>query len=77
MYWDRWDIVIAHYVFCAHHHGGQNSELYRKLSRISRYFDPGRMSLDLLGEEYENARVIYNDLCIKHGFEPLQDGEAA
>ena len=28
MYWDRFDIVIAHYLFCCHYHAGQWSALY-------------------------------------------------
>ncbi len=34
MYFDRFDIVSAHYAFCADYHEGQYSDLYAKLSRI-------------------------------------------
>jgi hypothetical protein len=78
MYFDRWDIVEAHYWFTTHYHGGQCSDMYARLSRISNYFSPG-MSAD--GPTSENACIIYNNLETKHGFpetpyEVLPSGEA-
>ena len=65
MYWDRFDIVDAHYWFCVHYHGGQSSELYARLSRISGYYRPAP---SLSGPDTENARAIYDALVIAHGF---------
>ena len=62
MNWDRFDIVEAHYWFCADYHTGQACPLYRRLSRISGYFHPSPMSH---GPESENAQDIYNALAEK------------
>lgn len=60
MYWDRFDIVEAHYIFCRDWHDGQWSDLYARMCRIQKYFEP-RLSL-----EYEtlteNGKVIYGAL---------------
>jgi len=69
MYWDRFDIIMAHYVFYANWHSGQWSEHYARLCRIGKYFTPAPMGIDLNSEENENAREIYISLCDKHGFE--------
>ena len=78
MYFDRWDIVEAHYWFAVHYHGGQFSDLYAKLCRISRYFKPSILSN---GPSSENACEIYNNLERKHGhdltpYTVLECGEA-
>jgi len=78
MYFDRWDIVEAHYWFAVHYHGGQFSDLYAKQCRISSYFRP---SVSSDGPSSENACRIYNALQIKHGFrrthyKMLPSGEA-
>lgn len=64
MYFDRFDIVSAHYTFACDHHGGQYSELYAKLCRIGNYFRPGmaRTGYDSLSE---NGQVIYDNLVAK------------
>jgi hypothetical protein len=69
---DRFDIVLAHYVFCTLHHSGQASDLYARLSRISGYFEPGRLFsetrfLDPTVTGFESAREVYRALCQKHG----------
>ncbi len=72
MYWDRFDIVEAHYWWCADHHEGQWSATYARLCRIGRYFTPGALSS---GPTTENSEVIYNNLCQYDGcdHEPLGD----
>lgn len=64
MYWDRWDIIEAHYAFCCDWHHGQFSELYARQCRISKYFEPG-----LLWRGYqslsENGKEIYDQLATK------------
>ena len=67
MCYDRWDIVEAHYWFAVHYHGGQFSELYAKLCRISRYLKP---SILADGPSSENACTIYNSLETKKRPQP-------
>ncbi len=77
MYFNRRDIVEAHYWFAVHYHGGQGSDLYTRQCRIGRYFDPGCSR----GPSTENACIIYNNLERKHGhrrthYKMLPSGEA-
>ena len=65
MWFDRFDIVEAHYWFAVHYHAGMFSDLYRKQCRISRYYSPG-MNQD--GPNTENGCRIYNRLEKMHGF---------
>lgn len=65
MYFDRWNIVEAHYWFASDYHGGQFSELYSRLCRVSRYFRPSILSC---GPSSEDACRIYNALEEKHGY---------
>ena len=69
---DRFQIVLGHYMFCVHYHGGQWSELYAKLCRIGRYLtlSPLWMDRDLWDDENTFALEVYNNLEIKHGFKP-------
>lgn len=63
MYFDRFDIVTAHYLFCCHYHGGQASRLYARLCRIGKYFTPSPLlSLESLNE---NEREIYDNLVAR------------
>ena len=61
MYFNRFDIVEAHYAYACDHHYGQSSWLYARLCRIQRYFNPGSMwsGYDSLSE---NGKAIYNNL---------------
>ncbi len=71
MYFDRFDIVAAHYVLLAHYHEGQGSEKYRRLSKILGYFNPG---LDVQNNMLnENSQRIYDSLVER---ELSQGGEA-
>lgn len=63
MYFDRFDIAEAYYLFFSHYHEGQTSDKYRRLSRMSRYFKPSPMlSVVTLTE---NGREIYEALAAK------------
>lgn len=64
MFFDRFDIIEAHYVFCSSYHEGQGSKLYARLSRMSRYFKP-RPSL-APSTLSENGLAIYADLVSKY-----------
>lgn len=68
MYFDRYDIVSAHYAFCADYHGGQGSELYSRLSRIGDYFTPG-MAWSGYDSLTENGQIIYQNLLDKYGYD--------
>lgn len=61
MYFDRFDIVSAHYAFACDYHSGQFSDLYIKLCRIGNYFKPGPMwnGYESLSE---NGQAIYDNL---------------
>ncbi len=60
MYWDRFDIVEAHYMFYCDWHSGQASPEYARLSQIGAYFTPRpNLSVDTLSD---NAREIYDAL---------------
>jgi hypothetical protein len=67
MYFDRFEIVEAHYAFCSDYHGGQNCPLYARLCRILKYFKPSPM---FRGVESltDNSAEIYKNLEKKHGF---------
>ena len=65
MYWDRFDIVSAHYAHAVDWHGGMWSELYAKQCRISEYFTPG-MGWDGFESLSDNGKEIYNQLVAKH-----------
>ena len=68
---DRYQIVLGHYIFCMHYHGGQFSDLYARMCRIGKYFSLSRLwtDFDLYLEENETALLVYNGLEEKHGFE--------
>ncbi len=65
MYFDRFDIVEAHYAHAVDYHDGQTSDLYVKQCRISRYFKPGGMwkGYDSLSD---NGKEIYDALVALH-----------
>jgi hypothetical protein len=68
MCFDRFDIVEAHYWFCADYHGGLSSTLYRRLSRISEYYTPSPVHRGY-DDLSENAQEIYRDLVVRYGFD--------
>jgi hypothetical protein len=61
MYFDRFDIVSAHYAYYCDYHSGQWSKGYERLCRISEHFNPGPLfkGYDSLSE---NGQAIYNQL---------------
>jgi len=59
MYWNRFDIVQAHYWHAVHNHSGMGSDLYAKQCRIGEYYTPGRCEN---GPTNENALAIYDNL---------------
>jgi hypothetical protein len=63
---DRFAIVTAHYLWCSHHHGGQGSPEYARLSRISGYFKPNGLLCDDISRGDGTVREIYLALCEKN-----------
>ena len=61
MYFDRFDIVEAHYWYCVEYHEGQWSPLYERLCRIGRYYKPSPMVMSS-ADLGINAREIYENL---------------
>ena len=63
MYWDRFDICEAWWLYACHYHGGQWSKLYSILSHklpVTMQFNPSPW----LDENHltENGREIYQSL---------------
>ena len=62
MYFDRLDIVEAHYLYCTHYHGGQWSDLYARLCRILTKLKFRPSPVFRYESLSENAQVIYDNL---------------
>ena len=72
MYWNRFDICEAWWVFASLYHGGQYSEIYKIFGRLARMqFRPSRgLGLDSLEE---NAREIFEQLVDSHNANLTQE----
>ena len=67
MYWDRFDICLAHWAFAVSWHGGQGSATYAKLGQLAEMgFKPGLGQSEEPRELGDNAREIYRQLVVKH-----------
>lgn len=68
MFYDRFDIVSAHYAFYCDYHEGMFSEFYKKQCRISKYLklSPCWQGYNSLSD---NSKEIYNALCIKYNLD--------
>lgn len=67
MYFDRFDICEASYLFLSNYHEGQWSDKYRRLSRMTRYFKPSPMlNVERLSS---NGKEIYEALCQREAFQ--------
>jgi len=67
VYFDRFDIVQAYYLFFINYHEGLWSEKYARLCKMQTYFKPGLNPSDLT----ENGWEIYRRLEAKQT-EPLR-----
>lgn len=62
MYFDRYDIVTAYYLFFCDFHEGQFSKKYSRLSKITRYFKPSpNLTLETSND---NVKAIYDRLLL-------------
>ena len=67
MYFDRFDICLAHWAFACDWHGGQGSATYAKLGQLERIgFSAGMAQGTEPRELGDNAREIYKQLVIAH-----------
>lgn len=68
MYFDRFDICEAYYLFAAYYHGGQWSKEYRIFGRLHKI---GFRPSPVISEESltENGREIYDNLIARHGYD--------
>ena len=65
MYFDRFDICEAYYLFFTNYHWGQGSDLYYRMSRMLDYFKPSpSLRYDTLTE---NGQYIYDNLVDTKG----------
>lgn len=61
MYWDRFDICEAYYLYCADYHSGQWSKEYAALFHLWRIGFRSGVNLRL-SNLTDNGRAIYNAL---------------
>jgi hypothetical protein len=60
MYFNRFDIVEAYYLFLSEYHEGQASRRYARLCKMQRYFKPAwNFNWDSLSD---NGKEIYYNL---------------
>jgi hypothetical protein len=64
MYFDRFDIVTAHYCYCVAYHSGKSSLEYRRLGRITQYFRPPFSFGDV--PDTTNGRLIMSAIIRRH-----------
>lgn len=62
LYYNRLDIVDAHYWWNVNHHNGQCSREYIRQCNISSYYTPSRLAN---GPDGENSQLIYDQLCLR------------
>ena len=66
MYFDRFDICAAHWLFSTLYHGGQGCPIYRKLGQLENLrFRPSPLWSEPRDLE-ENAREIFRQLVVDH-----------
>ena len=62
MWWDRFDIIEAYYIYYRDNHSGQDSIGYKRLYHITEYFKPAcNLSYDTMSE---NSQYIYDNLVL-------------
>ena len=64
MYFDRFDVLSAHYLYWSENHTGQFSDGYERLCRCLKHFKPSVMfDYDSLSD---NGKQIYSNLELKY-----------
>lgn len=69
LYFDRFDVCAAYYMFASLYHGGMGSKEYAIFTRLHNvHYKPApSLSVESLSE---NARAIFDGLIERAGFEP-------
>lgn len=65
-YFDRFDICAAYNLYLQHHHTGQASRAYARLSKLRKHYTPSRSKEHISGLS-ENALEIYVGACARAG----------
>jgi len=66
MYYDSFDICLAHWAYATAWHEGQGSANYAKFSQLQRLrFSPGMGQSEQPRRLGDNAREIYRQLVVK------------
>ena len=66
MYFDRFDICSAHYLFACLWHSGQGSEIYAKFAQLERIGFRPSPSLATPADLDSNAKEIFRQLVVAH-----------
>lgn len=74
-YYNKFDIVEAHYWFSVHHHEGQTSDKYLRMCKLLQKPFCYQPAWTMNGPQSENAQAIYEALCLKEGCDhkPITD----
>lgn len=66
MWFDRFDICLAHWAFAVNFHEGQGSATYAKFAQLDRIrFRPGICQSAQPKDLEQNAKEIYKNLVVK------------
>jgi hypothetical protein len=69
--WVRFQVVLGHYMFYAHHYDGQADPWYARMcmitDKLKLRLSPIWQDDHMLNEENELALEVYNQLAEKHG----------
>lgn len=66
MFFDRFDICAAHWMFACLYHGGQGSRLYSKFAQLDRLRFRPALGWGRPCDLPENAREIFRQLVVNH-----------
>jgi hypothetical protein len=65
MYFDRFDILEAYFLFACHWNGGQNDKIYDFFGRLAKLNFKPKPSLTEVSDLSDNGVEIYNSLVKK------------
>lgn len=66
MYFDRFDICCAHYLFACLWHSGQGSEIYAKFAQLERVRFRPSPSMEEPKDLSSNAKEIFKQLVVNY-----------
>lgn len=65
MYFDRYDITDAYYLFFTHCYNGMGCWMYKRLCKMRKYYKPSPL-LNNEDDLTENGRAIYDTLVAEY-----------